>query len=30
MAFAMLRRASIVEDGQVVEIWSGFGPGSSE
>jgi D-serine deaminase-like pyridoxal phosphate-dependent protein len=30
MAFAMLRRASIVEDGKVVEIWSGFGPGSSE
>ena len=30
MAFAMLRRASIVEDGKVVEVWAGFGPGSSE
>lgn len=30
MAFAMLRRASIVDDGKVVEVWAGFGPGSSE
>lgn len=30
MAFAMLRRASIVRDGVVIERWEGFGPGSSE
>jgi D-serine deaminase-like pyridoxal phosphate-dependent protein len=30
MAFAMLRRASVVEDGVVTERWDGFGPGSSE
>ena len=30
MAFAMLRRASVVEDGVVTERWDGFGPGASE
>lgn len=30
MAFAMLRRASIVRDGAVIDRWEGFGPGSSE
>ncbi len=30
MAFAMLRRASIVEDGKLVGHWDGFGPGASE
>lgn len=30
MAFAMLRRATVVQAGEVVEIWEGFGPGSSE
>jgi D-serine deaminase-like pyridoxal phosphate-dependent protein len=30
MAFAMLRRASVVENGQVVAHWDGFGPGASE
>lgn len=30
MAFAMLRRASIVRDGAVIERWDGFGPGASE
>lgn len=30
MAFAMLRRASIVRDGVIVDHWDGFGPGASE
>jgi len=30
MAFAMLRRASIVDQGKIVDIWDGFGPGASE
>ena len=30
MAFAMLRRASIVRDGVLIDRWEGFGPGSSE
>lgn len=30
MAFAMLRRASIVRDGVIIDRWEGFGPGSSE
>ncbi len=30
MAFAMLRRASVVERGKVVAHWDGFGPGASE
>lgn len=30
MAFAMLRRASVVRDAAVIERWDGFGPGSSE
>lgn len=30
MAFAMLRRTSIVNDGKVVGHWDGFGPGTSE
>lgn len=30
MAFAMLRRASIVNDGKIVGHWDGFGPGASE
>jgi D-serine deaminase-like pyridoxal phosphate-dependent protein len=30
MAFAMLRRASVVEGGVVTKRWDGFGPGSSE
>lgn len=30
MAFAMLRRASIVSDGKIVGHWDGFGPGASE
>ncbi|QIG49365.1 hypothetical protein G5V57_17525 [Nordella sp. HKS 07] len=30
MVFAMLRRASIMRDGMVVERWDGFGPGASE
>lgn len=30
MAFAMLRRASVVRDGVVIDRWEGFGPGSSE
>ena len=30
MAFAMLRRASVVENGKVVAHWDGFGPGASE
>lgn len=30
MAFAMLRRASVVEGGTITTSWDGFGPGSSE
>lgn len=30
MPFAMLRRATVVQAGAVVDIWEGFGPGSSE
>lgn len=30
MAFAMLRRASVVEHGTITTHWDGFGPGSSE
>lgn len=30
MAFAMLRRASVVEHGKITTHWDGFGPGSSE
>ncbi|MBN9316828.1 MAG: alanine racemase [Devosia sp.] len=30
MAFAMLRRASIVDHGRIVGHWDGFGPGASE
>lgn len=30
MAFAMLRRANLVEDGKLVGHWDGFGPGASE
>lgn len=30
MAFAMLRRATIVRDGEVAGRWDGFGPGASE
>lgn len=30
MAFAMLRRATIVDDGKIVGHWDGFGPGASE
>jgi D-serine deaminase-like pyridoxal phosphate-dependent protein len=30
MAFAMLRRASVVRGGQIVDVWDGFGPGTSE
>lgn len=30
MAFAMLRRASVVRDGAVIDRWEGFGPGASE
>lgn len=30
MAFAMLRRANIVENGAIVGHWDGFGPGASE
>jgi D-serine deaminase-like pyridoxal phosphate-dependent protein len=30
MAFAMLRRANIVDGGKVVDRWDGFGPGASE
>lgn len=30
MAFAMLRRASVVEGGAITTRWDGFGPGSSE
>jgi serine/threonine-protein kinase len=30
MAFAMLRRANVVEHGKVVAHWDGFGPGASE
>jgi len=30
MAFAMLRRAAILQDGKVTGTWEGFGPGSSE
>lgn len=30
MAFAMLRRANVVEDGKLVGRWDGFGPGASE
>jgi D-serine deaminase-like pyridoxal phosphate-dependent protein len=30
MAFVMLRRASIVKGGKVVDVWDGFGPGASE
>lgn len=30
MAFAMLRRASVVEAGRIVGHWDGFGPGASE
>ena len=30
MAFAMLRRANVVENGKIVAHWEGFGPGASE
>lgn len=30
MAFAMLRRASIMRDGAIIDRWEGFGPGTSE
>ena len=30
MAFAMLRRATVVDGGKVVDRWDGFGPGASE
>ena len=30
MAFAMLRRASVVRDSRIVDVWDGFGPGTSE
>ncbi|MDR3470271.1 MAG: alanine racemase [Devosia sp.] len=30
MAFVMLRRATIVRAGQILEQWDGFGPGASE
>jgi len=30
MAFAMLRRAAILQDGKLAGSWEGFGPGSSE
>jgi D-serine deaminase-like pyridoxal phosphate-dependent protein len=30
MAFAMLRRASVVRAQQIVDVWDGFGPGTSE
>jgi hypothetical protein len=30
MAFVMLRRASIVQGGKVIDVWDGFGPGASE
>ena len=30
MAFAMLRRATLVRDGAVAGTWDGFGPGASE
>lgn len=30
MAFVMLRRAAIVQNGAVVDHWDGFGPGASE
>ncbi|WP_417310695.1 alanine racemase [Devosia sp.] len=30
MAFAMLRRAAIVQDGEIRDHWDGFGPGASE
>jgi len=30
MAFVMLRRASVVRGGKVVDVWDGFGPGASE
>jgi hypothetical protein len=30
MAFVILRRAAIVQNGAVIDIWDGFGPGTSE
>ena len=30
MAFAMLRRATVLAEGEPPRIWEGFGPGSSE
>ena len=30
MAFVMLRRAAIVQNGAVIDTWDGFGPGASE
>ena len=30
MAFAMLRRASVIEGGAVTTVWHGMGPGASE
>ena len=30
MAFAMLRRASVLEFGKITARWDGFGPGASE
>jgi D-serine deaminase-like pyridoxal phosphate-dependent protein len=30
MAFVMLRRAAIVQNGGVIDTWDGFGPGASE
>jgi len=30
MPFVMLRRASVVRAGKVVDVWDGFGPGASE
>jgi D-serine deaminase-like pyridoxal phosphate-dependent protein len=30
MAFVMLRRANILRNGKVLDVWDGFGPGASE
>jgi D-serine deaminase-like pyridoxal phosphate-dependent protein len=30
MAFSLLRKASVLVDGELVETWEGFGPGASE